>query len=127
MRNAPVHVDSALFEADLARTSDRGRVALAAARARLERDGVGADERRACSAEHPSGTRLPGCLKVYVPGFDGAWRMVFQVARLPDGRLGLEYLASGAAHLQRQSRKRDVYELAHFRLHGRWPDSRPID
>lgn len=127
MPNAPVHVDDALFDADLARTSDRGRVALAACRTRIERVGVGVDERRACSAEHPAGTRLPGCLKVYVPDFDGAWRMVFQVARFPDGRLGLEYVASGVAHLPRGSRTRDVYELAHFRLHGRWPDRRPID
>jgi hypothetical protein len=126
-RYAPVHVDGALFAADIARTSDRGRVALAAVRARFARDGVGAEERRACSAEHPSGTRLPGCLKVYVPDFDGPWRIVFQVARLADGRLGLEYVASGVAHPPRQSRARNVYELAHYRLHGRWPDMRPID
>jgi len=123
--NAPVHVDDALFRADVARTSERGRAALISARSRFEQDGVSAVERRACSADHPSGTRLPGCVKVYIPSLDGPWRMIFQVARLGDGRLGLEYLAAGVAHLPHRARARDVYELAHFRLHGRWPDRRP--
>lgn len=118
---APAHFDDGLFAADLARVSARGRVEVRAARTRMERVGVGAGERRRCSAEHPSGTSLPGCVKVYVPEADGPWRIVFQVTRFADGRLGLEYLASGVAHLPRESRRRDVYELAHYRLHGDWP------
>lgn len=118
---ARVHFDDALFEADLARASVRGRAALAAARSRLERDGMRAQERRACSAEHRSGTRLPGCVKVYVPDMAGPWRMVSQVAHFGDGALGLEYVVSGSAHLPCGTRRRDVYELAHFRLHGEWP------
>jgi hypothetical protein len=56
------------------------RGALETARSRYEREGVPASEPRHCDAEHPSGTRLPGCLKVYIPDFTGAWRIVFQIA-----------------------------------------------
>jgi len=118
---APTSFDDALFAADLDRASDRGRELLVGARARMEREGVMAHERRSCATGHPSGTDLPGCVKVYVPDMAGRWRMVFRVARLADGHLGLVYLASGVAHLPRDSRRRDVYELAHYRLHGAWP------
>jgi hypothetical protein len=82
---------------------------------------VSPSERRHCDAEHPSGTRLPGCLKVYIPDFAGPWRIVFQVARLADESLGLEYVAAGIAHPPRGTRRRDVYQIAHYRLHGSWP------
>jgi len=82
---APAHFDDGLFAADLARMSARGRIEVTAARTRMESAGVRADERRRCSAEHQSGTRLPGCVKVYVPEADGPWRIVFQVARFEDG------------------------------------------
>ncbi|UTI62285.1 hypothetical protein NBH00_13015 [Paraconexibacter antarcticus] len=87
----------------------------------MEQVGVLAAERRTCAAGHASGTDLPGCVKVYVPDMAGRWRILFCVARLADGRLGLEYLAAGIAHQPRESRRRDVYELAHYRLHGQWP------
>jgi hypothetical protein len=119
--NAPVHFDDVLFAADLARLPESARAALDAARGRCERDGVPASERRHCHAEHPSGTRLPGCLKVYVPDFAGPWRIVFQVARLNDDVLGLEYVAAGLGHPLSGTRRRNVYQLAHYRLHGRWP------
>lgn len=117
----PARFSEALFEADLLRMSDRGREALRVARARIEREGVAADERRPCQANHPSGTDLPGCLKIYVPDMSGRWRVIFQVVRFADRRLGLEYVAAGVAHLPRESRRRDVYELAHYRVHGTWP------
>ncbi len=55
---APVHFDDALFAADLARLPEAARTGLEAARARYEREGVAAAERRYCDAEHISGTRL---------------------------------------------------------------------
>lgn len=119
--HAPVYFNDALFAADVARLPQRGRLALQAARARYERNGVRADERRRCDPEHHSGTQLVGCVKVYIPDFGGRWRIVFQIALLPSAELGLAYVAAGVAHLRRDSRSRDVYELAHFRLHGRWP------
>ena len=64
--------------------SERARAALDAARGRYEREGVPASERRHCDAEHPSGTRLLGCVKVYIPDFTGPWRIVFQIAVLPE-------------------------------------------
>jgi hypothetical protein len=94
-------------------------------RARYEREGVPTSERRHCDAEHPSGTRLPGCLKVYIPDFTGAWRIVFQIALMAEGKLGLEYVALGVAHPPERSRQRSVYELAHYRLHGTWPHRPP--
>jgi len=104
-RNAPVHFDDALFEADVARLPEHARAALRSARPRLERDGVPASERRRCEAAHPSGTDLPGCMKVYVPDFQGPWRIVLQVALLPDGALGLEYLAAGRGHVPSGTRR----------------------
>ena len=70
---APVHFDDGLFAADLARLPESARGALETARGRYEREGVPASERRHCDAEHPSGTRLRGCLKVYIPDFTGPW------------------------------------------------------
>ena len=122
---APVHFDDGLFAADLARQPERARGALETARGRYECEGVPASERRHCDAEHPSGTRLPGCLKVYIPDFTGAWRIVFQIALLAEGKLGLGYVALGVAHPRERSRQRNVYELAHYRLHGAWPRRPP--
>jgi hypothetical protein len=118
---APVHFDDALFAADLARLPETARAAVTAARNRYEREGVDAAERRRCDAEHPSGTRLAGCLKVYVPDFAGPWRIVFQIAWLDEDTLGLQYVATGVAHPPAGARRRSVYELAHYRLHGSWP------
>jgi hypothetical protein len=118
---APVHIDDALFDADLARLPETARTALQTARRRFVESGVLASERRHCDAEHPSGTRLPGCLKVYIPDFAGPWRIVFQVAWLAEDTLGLEYVAAGVAHPPAGARRRSVYELAHYRLHASWP------
>jgi hypothetical protein len=117
-----VFVDD-LFEVDLQRVGGTGRAALRAARRRMERDGLGPEDRWECRAEHASGTDLPGCMKTYVPRPGGRWRMVFQVTRLPDGRLALVFVAAGVGHLPGGLR-RDVYAIAHHRLHGYWPARR---
>ena len=79
---------------------------------------------RACDPEASDGTHLSGCAKVYVPldvepsrapyGFVLALR-----ARISDGRLMALLLAYGERH---PTAGRSVYERAHKRLHGRYPD-----
>jgi hypothetical protein len=109
-----------LFANDLKRHPAAAKV-LTAARARYERDGVPRTERYDCDPDHPSGTRLPGCVKVYLPKPGGHWRMVFQIELLLNGVPGLVYLAAGLGHTPREGRRLDVYKLAHHRLHGEWP------
>ncbi len=36
-------------------------------------------------------------------------------------RLGLDFLAFGVGHQPRGSHARSVYEIAHYRVHGKWP------
>jgi hypothetical protein len=74
--------------------SPSGQPAFRRAREQCERDGVAVDRLRACQDEHPSGTRLPSCVKLYVPDSDGQWRMIFQIGADETGLL-LSYLAGG--------------------------------
>lgn len=72
------------------------------------------------------GTSLAGCVKIYVPlGKEGAseapYGFVFELEMRSDGALGLDFLAFGERH-PRNERSRSVYERAHRRLHGRYPD-----
>lgn len=72
------------------------------------------------------GTSLTGCVKIYVPlGKDGAseapYGFVFELEMRSDGTLGLDFLAFGVRH-PRNERSRSVYERAHRRLHGRYPE-----
>jgi hypothetical protein len=46
----------------------------------LERDGAPIEQLRACHAEGRDGTRLGGCLKLYVPPPAGPWGIVFRFA-----------------------------------------------
>jgi DNA-binding CsgD family transcriptional regulator len=117
---ARVRFDQNALAEDLARLSDAGRTAISAARREFESDGVPLDRLRACDDDHPSGTRLPGCMKVYVPDWAGRWRIVIQIAMDADGPL-LTYLASGVGHQPRGARAPNAYQIAHHRLHRRWP------
>ncbi len=94
---------------------------MTAARKRYEREGVPRADLRSCDSDHRSGTRLPGCMKVYIPKPGGPWRMVFQVAESKNQELVLKYVAAGLGHTPRQTRRLDVYKTAHYRLHGEWP------
>jgi hypothetical protein len=116
----PVHFDDALFDGDLKRLP-AARKHLVQARKRCERDGISPVEGRRCHGEHHSGTNLPNCVKLYIPGLGGPWRMVFQGTALPDGGVLLEYVAAGLGHTPRQGRRMDVYQVAHHRLYGAWP------
>jgi hypothetical protein len=81
----------------------------------------------ACEAEGPRGTRLVGCVKVYLPRDREAsaapYGFVFElvVSDQPEPALELRLLAFGERHPE-GSATRSVYERAHKRLHGRYPD-----
>jgi len=71
------------------------------------------------------GTRLAGCLKVYVPLAERRpskrpYGFVFELAEARDGGVTLRLLAFGERHPR--PGVRSVYERAHKRLHGRYPD-----
>src|SRR5256885_9156259 len=87
-----VGFDEDALSEDLARLSPRGQQALRRGREEFERDGIAPERLRACQAEHRSGTDLPGCVKTYLPDWDGEWRMIFQIAADGTGLL-LSYLA----------------------------------
>lgn len=79
-----------------------------------------------CEPVEAVGTTLAGCVKVYVP----LWRepsaapygfvFEFVAAGAPEPVFTLELLAYGERHPP--SGTRSVYERAHKRLHGRYPD-----
>ncbi len=78
-----------------------------------------------CKADGPGRTKLPGCLKLYVPlGKEGSsqapYGFVFQLTRMPDDSLAWNLIAFGERHPTNE-RTRNVYERAHKRLHGRYP------
>ena len=97
--------------------------AAVAARAQIERPGARVAV-RACDAEGRDGTQLAGCAKVYVPldvePSRAPYGLVFalRTERL-SGRVGLRMLAYGERH---PTLGHSVYERAHRRLHGRYPD-----
>ena len=79
-----------------------------------------------CEADGPGGTRLASCVKVYVPlGREPSAAPYGFVFELVAGRglepaFALELLAYGERHPAIGTR--NVYERAHKRLHGRYPD-----
>jgi hypothetical protein len=60
----PVVFDEASWADDVRRIGDRGRALAETARRRLERDGVPLAKLHRCQPEGPSGTALPGCVKL---------------------------------------------------------------
>jgi hypothetical protein len=113
-----VRFDTDALADDLARLSPAWPDRAATRPHRFERDGVPLDRLRACQDEHCAGTSLPGCLKVYLPDWDGDWRMIFQIATDEAGPL-LSYLACGVGHQPRHTSTR--------RLRNRPPSpSRPM-
>jgi hypothetical protein len=70
---------------------------------------------RPCDAEARDGTRLGGCVKLYVPQPDGRWGAVFTID-MAASKPALLLLAVGERHPARPW-KLSVYEIAHRRLH----------
>lgn len=91
------------------------------ARRLLERDGIRhQDIDRRYEARGPKGTRLPACVKVYVPlGLPTSEQPYGIVLQLQDDG-SLAFIAFGRRHPA--GAERDVDERAHRTLNGRFPD-----
>jgi hypothetical protein len=112
-----VHFDDLLFAEDMSHATVAGRRVATDARRELERDGADTAKLLACQPQGRDGTRLPRCVKLYLPDAAGPWRMVFRIARDPlTGKLMLAYLASGLGHPTRPWQP-SAYRVAHTRLH----------
>lgn len=101
------------------------RSAAERARQQIAASGVPRAHLRGCEAEGPDRTRLAGCLKVYAPLSERAASerpngFVFELAQSHEGVVTLRLLAFGERHPRPGTRS--VYERAHKRLHGRYPD-----
>ena len=116
----PARFGATAWAIDMARTTERGRIAAHEARRLYERDGVPTTALRPTQSEGSDGTRLPGCLKTYVPLPAGAFGMVFEVVKVDDRPL-LAYLAFGVRHHPANSHKDSVYQIAVRRLHRSRP------
>lgn len=105
------------FGEDIARSTNAGAAAAEAARREYRQTGIPRSPLKPCDPEGRDGTRLPQCLKTYVPHPDGKWGMVFR-AQLIDGRPRMDFLAFGARHQPRDSNALTVYHIADRRLHA---------
>jgi len=113
-----------LEEVERLRHGSPSRVAAERERARLESEGVELRQLRACSEQAEDRTRLEGLFKVYVPIGDAPASarpsaFVFSPARRGE-EVYLRLVAFGERHPPAGTRS--VYERAHKRLHGRYPD-----
>jgi hypothetical protein len=111
----PVVFDDTAWAEDLLRASGTARRVATEARVEFETNGVSIPQLKACEPEGPAGTRLPHCVKVYLPAPDGPHGMVFEIERI-SGRLRLLYAAFGLRHPGTEMRQPSVYEVAHRRL-----------
>ena len=115
---APVAFDELTWQEDLRALAGGAPRIAAETRKRLEREGQAVDALFACDEEARDGTRLPGCVKVYLPPPGGPLGMVFQLAKNSEGRLYLDHLAFGVRHRPAGATQPTVYEIAHRRLNG---------
>lgn len=111
----PVHVDERELAEDLGHASEAGRAAIELMVKRLKADGAPKEWLKQCDAEARDGTRLPGCVKLYIPQPAGQWGAVL-LGGLADGKPKLFLLAVGGRHPGVRW-KPSVYEIAHRRLH----------
>jgi hypothetical protein len=93
-------------------------------RRRIEAHGLSVTDLQRCAEEGPDGTRLGGLLKVYVPiaqapASERPFGFVFSPGRTERGPY-VALVAFGERHPR--PGVRSVYERAHKRLHGRYPD-----
>ena len=129
-RNLPsvsIRFRSPAWEEEVERLDRRSAARIQAERARREIEGGKTTLAwKRCEAENDDGTTLAGCSKLYVPldakGASAApCGFVFLLAKTEDGKLVWNFIAFGERHPENPS-TRSVYERAHKRLHGRYPD-----
>jgi hypothetical protein len=109
-----VRIVAESLDEDLAHCTAAGRSAIETMLSALPEEGISRDWLRRCEAEGRDGTRLPGCVKVYIPQPAGQWGAVF-AADVEDGTPVLVLIAVGERHPERPWRP-SVYEVAHRRL-----------
>ena len=107
-------VDEVLTE-DLARCTPAARASIKPAVVELREKGVPREWLRRCGEEGRDGTRLGGCVKLYIPPPAGQWGAVL-TADEEASKPALVLIAVGERH-PTQSWKPSVYEIAHRRLH----------
>lgn len=122
-----VRFRSPAWEEEVERLDSRSPARIQAERARREIEGGKATLAwKRCEAERSDGIELAGCSKLYVPlDAEGAsaapYGFVFRLAKTGDNTLVWNFIAFGERHPENPS-TRSVYERAHKRLHGRYPD-----
>src|SRR5262245_59824511 len=116
-----VHVDERELVEDLSHASEAGQAAIEPLIQQLKADGLPVAWLRRCDSEARDGTRLPSCVKIYIPQPAGRWGAVFLGGSL-NGEPTLFLLAVGDRH-PGGPWKPSVYEIAHRRLHR--PDGYP--
>jgi hypothetical protein len=112
----PVRFDEDSLEDDLAHLSTGAATAMRKRRREIEQDGgIRLSRLKRCEDEGRDGTKLPGCVKTYVPWPDGRWGFVFKSVEHPTRPWGLRAIAYGVRHNPGRG-KLTVYEVAHRRL-----------
>lgn len=118
---------SPAWEEEVERLDERSSARAQAGRARraIETDKAPLKWMR-CKPQGDDGTELAGCSKLYVPldakGASAApYGFVFRLAKTEDNELVWNFIAFGERHPENPS-TRSVYERAHKRLHGRFPE-----
>jgi hypothetical protein len=116
----PVGFDDDALDEDLNRLPASAEIALREFRRELRRQGgIPLSRLKKCQAEGHDGTRLPGCVKTYVPWPDGRFGAVFVPAKHPSRPLALRTVAFGVRHHPPESNAQTVYEVADRRLRRR--------
>ncbi len=108
-------------------TRSMGRIQAERARREIE-GGKSPLEWKRCKPASDDGTELAGCSKLYVPlGLHGAsaapYGFIFRLGQTNTDALVWNFMAFGERHPGNPS-TRSVYERAHKRIHGRYPDQR---
>jgi hypothetical protein len=121
-----VVIDERVWLEEVERFDARSAARMAAERERAKLEDEGVERRlfKRCDEEGPDRTRLRGLIKAHVPlrevpPSERPFGFVFRPAR-GEAQLVLELLAFGERHPPPGTRS--VYERAHKRLHGRYPD-----
>jgi hypothetical protein len=123
-RRLAVRFDDAVWREAIRGFSGRSLEVATSARARVEQQGVALSELRPCEAAGPRGTRLAGCVKLYLPlaeapASERPFAFILQLARGAEAELVWIFVAFGHRHPGKGVRT--VYERAHRQLHGRFP------
>ncbi len=118
---------SPAWEEEVGRLDPRSPARIQAERARRQIEGAKAKlVWKRCETSSDDGTELTGCSKLYVPldakGASAApYGFVFRLAKTDEGALVWNFIAFGERHPE-NPRTRSVYERAHKRIHGRYPN-----